>query len=845
MSANFLQQFTEYWLDAQQRSALFLDILRQRGDQFIEHTQAGKPPVLVFEHECVLDGRTLEQPVNYSLLRIIPSKDHPVDPDAKPFVIIDPRAGHGPGVAGSKLCSEIGVVAAAGHPCYFVTFGPEPCEGQTIEAVVKAEMIFLQKVAQLHDPKRVGKPFIIGNCQGGWAAALLASVAPDLAGPLLLAGAPLAYWSGRAGQNPMRYTAGVVGGSWPSSFVSDLQGGIFDGAYLVENFEQLDPANTYWKKLYNLYANADTETERFLQFERWWNGHFLLTRQEIDWIVQNLFVGNQLSRGRLHNPVGDGYVNLRNIRSPIIVFASEGDNITPPPQALNWILDLYQDVEDIREHEQVIVYCLHEKIGHLGIFVSSSVASREHEALVGALDLIGLLPPGLYEAKIEDLHPHMPHTQWIKGRHLVTFVPRTLDDIRALDDGRSDEHGFEVVNRISVINQHIYDFAISPVVRALSTGFNPQWMRALHPNRMENYLWSSLNPMALYTQMAARNAKQERVSIAEDNIFLAWERLMGNALVNGLNAYRDIRDQTIEATFHALYDNPYARALVGLDAPSETQKVAQSDDSALHSELRELRRELAALEIDQGGTAEAFARVLIYMAGERTFIDERAFNMLHNLASHARHQLHLPSQEELRPIMRRQWRIVRAYPEQAIEALPLLVQDHAARQSIWAAVSKIAELRDVLNVDAGVHERFDHVARVMGLTSQWSPGVRESHINPEAVQLPRPVRRPTKAAQAGEPSPAAAHTTATTRAPKAAKKAAKKEAIKKTAKKAVKKAAKKAAKKSTAQGAKKTVTQAAKKTAPQAAKKGAQKEAAKMAKKAGTKATKKAAKKST
>lgn len=773
MSANIFQQFSEYWLDAQQRSALFLDILRQRGDQFIGHTREGKPPVLVFEHECVLDGRTLEQPVNYSLLRILPPKEHPVDPNAKPFVIIDPRAGHGPGVAGSKLCSEIGVVTAAGHPCYFVTFGPEPCAGQTIEAIVKAEIAFLKKVAELHNPERVGKPFIIGNCQGGWAAAILASVAPQLTGPLLLAGAPLAYWSGRAGQNPMRYTGGMVGGSWPSSFMSDIQGGIFDGAYLVENFEQLDPANTYWKKLYNLYANADTEEERFLQFERWWSGHFLLTREEIDWIVQKLFVGNQLSRGKLRNPVGEGYVNLRNIRSPIIIFASEGDNITPPPQALNWILDLYQDVEDIREHEQVIVYCLHERIGHLGIFVSSSVASREHEALVGALDLIGLLPPGLYEAKIEDLHPDMPHSEWIKGRHLVTFVPRTLDDIRALDDGRADEQGFEVVGRISEVNQHIYDLAVSPVVRALSSGFSGKWMRALHPNRLENYLWSSLNPLALYAHAAARNARQARQPVSKDNVFVAWERFMGQAIINGWNAYRDIRDQTIEATFHALYDNPYMRALVGLDAPNQQEKVVQSDESALHAELRELRSELAAMQIEQGGPLEAFARVLIYMAGERTFIDERAFNMLQNLAQHKRQQVRLPSLEELRPIMRRQWRIVRAYPEQAINALPILVKDQAMRQSIWAAVSKIAELRDVLNVDEGVHQRFAHVARVMGLTSHWSPGVHESRICPEAVELPTPPKKV-----------AAAHGTQQTVAQvakKASKKASKRAATKKSA----------------------------------------------------------------
>lgn len=780
MSTNLFEQFSEYWQDAQQRLAMFSDVLRQRGDQFIEHSSEGKPPVLVFDHEIILDGRDLAQPVNYSLLRIVPSAEHPTDPLAKPFVVIDPRAGHGPGVAGSKLCSEIGVVLAAGHPCYFVTFGPEPCEGQTIEAVVKAEKIFLQKVRELHDPSQVGKPFIIGNCQGGWAAALLASVAPDLTGPLLLAGAPLAYWSGRSGQNPMRYTGGMLGGSWPSSFVSDLQQGIFDGAYLVENFENLDPANTFWKKNYNLYAHIDTEPERFLHFERWWNGHFLMTRKEIDWIVQNLFVGNLLSRGLLPNPIGNGYVNLRNIRSPIIVFASAGDNITPPPQALNWVLDLYQNVEDIREHEQVIVYCLHERIGHLGIFVSSSVASREHEALVGALDLISLLPPGLYEAKIEDLHPDTPHSEWIQGRHLISFAPRTLDDIRALDDGREEEPSFETVARISEANQHMYDLAVSPIVRALSSAFDSRLIRAMHPKRMQNYLWSSLNPLALYSKIAAQKAREERRPVSADNVFLQWEQLFSHSVVNALDAWRDIRDQTVEGTFNLVYGNPYLRALVGLDEQEEPDKLTHSDNAALHQELSELRTELAAAQIDQGGVVEAFARVLIFMAGEGTFIDERAFNMLKNLAHREVHQLHLPSKEQLQPIIRRQWLIVRTFPEQAIQAIPTMVPDQQARQSIWAAVVKIAQLKDVLHIDEGVHARFEQVACALGLTSEWAPGMQESRISPEAVLPPvPPIERP-------------------------AKKAAAKKATKKTAKKAAKKRAKKAAKKAAKKTVKKT-----------------------------------------
>ena len=64
-------------------------------------------------------------------------------------------------------------------------------------------------------------------------------------------------------------------------------------------------------------------------------------------------------------------VDMRNIRSPIVVFCSKGDNITPPQEALGWILDLYDDVDDIIKYGQTIVYTIHESIGHLGIFVSS------------------------------------------------------------------------------------------------------------------------------------------------------------------------------------------------------------------------------------------------------------------------------------------------------------------------------------------------------------------------------------------------------------------------------------------------------------------------------------------
>ena len=121
-----------------------------------------------------------------------------------------------------------------------------------------------------------------------------------------------------------------------------------------------------------------------------------MNESEIRWIVEHLFVGNKLARGgaqldsRLH-------ADLRNVRAPVIVFASHGDNITPPPQALNWIADVYASVQEIKALGQKIVYTVHDSVGHLGIFVSASVAVKEHKEIVSTLEVIEAMAPGLYE----------------------------------------------------------------------------------------------------------------------------------------------------------------------------------------------------------------------------------------------------------------------------------------------------------------------------------------------------------------------------------------------------------------------------------------------------------------
>src|SRR5690348_3128358 len=389
----------EYLRDAAERSIMFWDVMRQRGNQYREHMAETVPHVLEFEVERVVDGRTLARPVNYGLVRIVPPQGVTIDPKRRPFVVVDPRAGHGPGIGGFKADSEIGVALKAGHPCYFIGFLPDPVPGQTIEDIARAEAIFLERVIELH-PGADGKPCVIGNCQAGWAVMILAAMRPDLFGPIIVAGSPMSYWAGVRGKNPMRYSGGLLGGSWLTALTSDLGAGKFDGAWLVQNFENMNPSNTLWTKQYNVYSNVDTEASRYLEFEKWWGGHVNLNAEEIQFIVDELFVGNNLASGRIKTSDGR-LIDLRNISSPIVVFCSKGDNITPPQQALGWILDLYDSVDEIRSHRQTIVYSVHETAGHLGIFVSGGVARKEHSEFSSNIDLIDVLPPGLYEAIFE------------------------------------------------------------------------------------------------------------------------------------------------------------------------------------------------------------------------------------------------------------------------------------------------------------------------------------------------------------------------------------------------------------------------------------------------------------
>ena len=457
----------DYWRDAVERSVLFLDVMRQRGNNYHEQSKRTAPHVLNFEPELVTDGRTLSRPVNYVLVRIVPPADVEIDQRKRPFIIFDPRAGHGPGIGGMKHDSEIGVALRAGHPCYFVGFLPEPMPGQTIEDVCRAEAHFVRVVSERH-AEADGKPVLIANCQAGWQVMMMAGMFPDLAGPIVLAGTPLSYWAGVRGKNPMRYLGGMLGGAWLTSLAGDMGNGVFDGAALVANFESNNPANTLWKKPYNVYANVDAEAERFLEFEKWW-GVPILMNCSGDAVHRRRVVRRATSsRQESSEPaMADILTFVKSARRSSCSARSAMTSRRRNRRSIR-ILDLYDSVDEIIANGQTIIYSLHQSIGHLGIFVSGKVASKEHEEFALNMNLIDAMPPGLYEVLLTDLDESVERPELVAGKYVAKLEPRTLDDIRALGcNDAADQRRFETVARVSEINLGLYRTALSPVVKSI------------------------------------------------------------------------------------------------------------------------------------------------------------------------------------------------------------------------------------------------------------------------------------------------------------------------------------------------------------------------------------------
>jgi uncharacterized protein DUF3141 len=692
-----------YMVDALQRSVLFLDLLRQRGNEEIEITSRPMATVLRFGHEMLMDGRSLPRPINYALSRIVPPPGVVIDRRKRPVVVVDPRAGQGPGIGGFKAESEIGDALNAGHPVYFIGFGAAPAPGQQFLAVVEGQVKFFERVVELHPD--APRPFAIGNCQAGYQTLMVAMLRPDLFGPCLVAGSPMSYWQGVHGKDPMRYSGGLLGGSWLTAMTSDLSNGTFDGTWLVLNFDSLNPANWLWGKQYEVYSDIDTGAQRFLRFEKWWGDFIELNGDELQYLVDNLFIGDKLTRNQLQSHDGTVF-DLRNVTSPIIVFTSTDDNISPPPQTLGWILDLYRDVDDIRASGRTIVYSLSHKIGHLALFVSSKVGAKEDEEFVQLMDVIDCLPPGLHEMVISPRPAEVPVGGFVTGDWIARFETRSLDDIRALGrNSPEDDRAFAAAARLSELNLSTYRTMMQPWVRMLSNQPLTDMAKALNPLRLSYTMFADSNPWMKGVRDLAASVAELRQTVATDNPFLALQTQISGQIVAGLDAYRAARDKLAEQAFFGFYGSPYVQSLLGLNKTSEVRPIPATSPETLAA--RQAQSDAYAAMLLIGGVDEALTRAVLYVTAADQMLDQRCALALNA----ARQHLMRLSLAAFKVLVRDQFFVLQLEHEQAVDALATMVPEANARKELLQHVQAIVSAGDPPS--AAEHERLARLSQVL------------------------------------------------------------------------------------------------------------------------------------
>jgi len=422
-----------------------------------------------------------------------------------------------------------------------------------------------------------------------------------------------------------------------------------------------------------------------------------MNEEEIRWIVDNLFVGNKLARGDVKAAPGT-YIDLKAIRSPIVIFSSKGDNITPPQQAINWIADVYSSTAEIKANGQVIVGLVQEDVGHLGIFVSGKIAQKEHTEIIEALDYIERLRPGLYVMELQETSGKG------KDKYLSSFREVRLEDMRTLNRlERRDEKAFEVVAEVSQLNEKAYSLFGRPIVKSMVNEKTAELGRNLHPLRVQRWFLSDLNPIMWPVGVMASKVAADRKPVTDDNPFRRLEEMGSEMITASWNLYRDMRDAASESAFFRIYGSMIALGASG-DVKPGLQPMQQPDPR----ELPFVKEALA--QIEKGGYPEALARIGALTGQFAGAIPLERLQMTEEFIRSDK-VLSKISEDEARRLRSEAGFMVLMEPERTLNSLPALLSRKEDREHILAVLEWWRKLEGIKK------EQLDMIDRITAVLS--------------------------------------------------------------------------------------------------------------------------------
>ncbi|WP_028938781.1 alpha/beta fold hydrolase [Pseudonocardia spinosispora] len=292
-----------------------------------------------------------------------------------PTLVLPPQAGHSSCIVDyARDQSQLLTIRDAGLDQLYSLDWIGATE-ETADAVVEDYVDLLAETVELLG----GRVNLVGDCQGGWLAAIYAALHPEQINTLTVAGAPIDF---HAGASPLRTwtqlnsALGQLAGAGELAAyqtVVALGGGVQRGANQVLGFKMLEPTAELRRDLALWGDIRDPEqVARYRAFTDWFEwtqdvpGAFYL------WIVEHLFLGNELITGELE--VGGRRVDLGRIGCPLFLIAGAEDRITPPPQ-----------VWPLAEHASTPPDLVHRELvpgGHLGLFMSRESLSEHWTPLM-------------------------------------------------------------------------------------------------------------------------------------------------------------------------------------------------------------------------------------------------------------------------------------------------------------------------------------------------------------------------------------------------------------------------------------------------------------------------------
>ena len=289
---------------------------------------------------------------------------------------------------------------------------------------------------------------------------------------------------------------------------------------------------------------------------------------------------------------------------------------------------------------------------------------------------------------------------------------RTLDDIRALGgNDADDERRFATAARVSEINLALYRAFVQPTVRAMTSAPMAEWMRRLHPLRLQYELFSGENPIMGAVQSMADHVRENRKPVNDANPFLQLQKNMSDQIVANLDAWRIMTETLSEKMFLSIYGSPMLQTAVGIDPTTSANKPSKNP---LHRQLVQSRIAELKSRIGTRWTSrmpDPWHVVRRVWPGKR--VDERGFAALRRLRTLHKHLPQL-TLTEFKALVREQYFMLLIDEDATLAAIPdLLPADVDTRREAFSALLQIYRITGEPVGDGA--ERMQRISRLFGV----------------------------------------------------------------------------------------------------------------------------------